>query len=527
MSESKKVAYAEKSQVDRVKDVLQRLERGECVYPYDFKETSSIKQILAFVSDKAEDYPLSSYATRTGGRVQSIRGHKGLSFIDIASDGHLIQVVVGSAIDVEFSRGDVVGVEGVLGRTQRGALSIMASSLRVLTPCLRVIPPIKTGLKNKESCYRQRYLDLLVNERSREIFRVRHRTVSFLRSFFDQRDFVEVETPMMNQIAGGAAAKPFKTYLNECDMDLTMRISPELFLKTLLVGGYSRVYEMGKLFRNEGIDYSHNPEFTSCEGYASYFDYNDVFTLIEDFVSSLVHHLFNSYVVRYAVEDKEVEINFAAPFKRIDILEGLNRELGTALTGELLELDEGREVLDKLCVAHNVKCAEPRTTSRLLDKLIGEFLEGKCHDPTFLMNHPKIMSPLAKEHRSIRGLTERFELFVRGKEICNAYTELNDPFDQRRRFEQQAKDRVEGDEEAQEFDEGFCYALEYGLPPAAGWGIGIDRLVMMLTGATNIREVLLFPMLKKDEQMSFVGLEEEMRRAEERGEKEKEKASGN
>ncbi|KAI5186096.1 lysyl-tRNA synthetase, class II [Nematocida homosporus] len=485
-----------------------RIAAGEVVYPYDFKETMSISAILSWVSSleismekEKEMGILSQQEVKTGGRVIAIRSIGKITFIKIESMGMSIQVIRKEKVR-DIYRGDILGVSGSLGYSNKGELSIMASELRVLSPCVHTYPTEHYGLKDTELCYRQRYLDLVLNKVSLERFIVRNKVVKYIRSFLDQRGFLEVETPMMQVVAGGAAAKPFKTLLNEMGLDLNMRISPELFLKTLLVGGIPRVYELGRQFRNEGIDATHNPEFTTCEFYMAYADYNDVLHLTEEMIVGMVESLFGSRQVKYLVEGREgkeameVSLDFSTPFKCIDILSGLSAELGVEITGEILEQEEGRILLDRLCTERGVMCRAPRTTARLLDKLVGEYLESKCVNPTFLMNHPKIMSPLAKEHRSRKGVTERFELFMLGKEVCNAYTELNDPFDQRQRFEQQARDKSAGDEEAQEIDEDFCTALEYGMPPAGGWGIGIDRLVMMLTGAPNIRDVLFFPTMR-------------------------------
>lgn len=485
----------------------ERNQAGENLYPYDFKETISIGSILSFVDKNqitpenyASNHLFTDMKVSTGGRVVQIASFKGLSFVQIESYGQRIQVLSKAAEDL--SRGDIVGVTGRLGYSRTGQLSIIEERLRVLAPCLHVYPTQYYKLKDTESIYRQRYLDLVLNKESLKVFITRSKVISFIRKFLDMRGFLEVETPMMQTIPGGAAAKPFKTLLNEMQLELSMRVSPELFLKTLLVGGIPRVYELGKEFRNEGIDATHNPEFTSCEFYMAYADYNDVLVLTEELLSSLVMELFGTRVLEYTVENRDtkkktaVKIDFTTPFRRVDILEELSREVGVEIAAEALETDEGRELLDRLCRERNIRCRAPRTTTRLLDKLVGEYLETKCHHPTFLMNHPKIMSPLAKEHRERKFVTERFELFILQKEVCNAYTELNNPFDQRERFEQQARDKSAGDEEAHEIDEPFCTALEYGMPPAGGWGIGIDRLVMMLTGATNIRDVLFFPTMK-------------------------------
>ncbi|KAI5192083.1 lysyl-tRNA synthetase, class II [Nematocida sp. AWRm77] len=497
-------AAKEKSKYEEIK---KRVDAGEMVYPYDFKETTSIGSILSFVEKNhitkdncAENSLFGEMKVCTGGRVVQIATFKGLSFVQIESYGQRLQVIYTSAEGL--SRGDVVGVEGRLGYSKTGQLSVMGESIRVLAPCLHTYPTQYYKLKDTESIYRQRYLDLVLNKESLKTFMVRSKVVAYIRRFLDMRGFLEVETPMMQTIPGGAAAKPFKTLLNEMNMELSMRISPELFLKTLLVGGIPRVYELGKQFRNEGIDATHNPEFTTCEFYMAYADYNDVLALTEEMISSLVMELFGTRVLEYTTESrqdkkkKQVRLDFTTPFKRMDILEELSKELKVEISPAVLETEEGRVLLDGLCREKKIKCSAPRTTARLLDKLVGVYLESKCHNPTFLMNHPKIMSPLAKEHRARKFVTERFELFMLEKEVCNAYTELNDPFDQRERFEQQARDKSAGDEEAQMVDENFCTALEYGMPPAGGWGIGIDRLVMMLTGVGNIRDVLFFPTMK-------------------------------
>jgi len=457
---------------------------------------------------------------RLGARIMSKRelGSK-LRFYVTQSEGVTIQIVAQadhSADPANFvaehenlQRGDIIGVVGFPGRTdpsgeknkdKPGELSIFARSVQLLTPCLRQLPSEHFGLKDQETRYRQRFLDLIINRRTRDTFVTRTKIVKYMRAYLDKMDFLEVQTPMMNKIAGGATAKPFVTHHNDLNMDLFMRIAPELYLKMLVVGGLDRVYEIGRQFRNEGIDLTHNPEFTTCEFYWAYADYEDVLKLTEDMISSLVKEVTGSYETKFTTQTGETyNVNWQAPWRRIDMIPALEEACGEKFPpGDQLHTKETNEFLKRMLKKTNVECSPPLTNARMIDKLVGEFLEETCIDPTFITGHPQMMSPLAKYHRDRVGLCERAEAFVCKKEICNFYTELNDPFDQRLRFEEQARQKEAGDDEAQMIDETFCTALEYGLPPTGGWGCGIDRLVMFLTDHYSIKEVLTFPFMKDD-----------------------------
>ena len=455
---------------------------------------------------------------RIGGRIYTKRASSSkLLFYDVRAEGVKVQVMCQAQTATgavpfgqqheHLRRGDVVGIVGYPGRTSPrnrddGELSIYAQEVVLLTPCLHQIPSEHYGFKDQEQRYRQRYLDLIMNDKSRDVFVTRSKMISYVRRFFDERDFIEVETPMMNAIAGGATAKPFVTHHNDLNMDLFMRVAPELYLKMLIVGGLERVYEVGRQFRNEGVDLTHNPEFTTCEFYWAYADVYDVMDLTEELVSSLVKYIKGSYETTFHTQHGEVyNVNWQKPWKRVEMIPALEEACGEKFPpGDQLHTTETNDFLKRMLKKVNVECTPPLTNARMLDKLVGEFIEEKCVNPTFITGHPQMMSPLAKYHRKYKGLCERFETFVCKKEIVNAYTELNDPFDQRLRFEEQASQKAQGDDEAQLIDENFCTSLEYGLPPTGGWGMGIDRLVMFLTDHYSIKEVLAFPFMKEERQ---------------------------
>ena len=490
--------------------------RGKVAYPHKFQVSILVPDFIKKYSGLEKGQRLETEAVSVAGRITAIRSMGKLRFYDLKGDGETIQVMADSAVhqgdDFEeahasIHRGDIVGIVGFPARSapknKPGELSIIPRTIQVLSHCVHMLPGHQ-GLKNQETRYRQRYLDLIMNPHVRDTFFTRTQVIKLVRKFLDERGFLEVETPMMNMIPGGAAANPFVTHHNDLNMDLYMRIAPELYLKMLVVGGIERVYEIGKQFRNEGIDLTHNPEFTTCEFYWAYADYNDLMNETELMLSEIVFALKGSYKIQYHAEGPDhpaIEIDFTRPWRRIPMIAGLEEVLGIKLPEDLFG-EEARVALEALCTKHQVECPPPKTTARLLDKLVGEFLEPKCVNPTFITDHPQIMSPLAKYHRVTPSLSERFELFVNTRELVNAYTELNDPFRQRELFGDQAKQIAQGDTEAQRIDENFCTSLEYGLPPTGGWGLGIDRFTMLLTDMRNIQEVLLFPAMKPQENPS-------------------------
>lgn len=485
-------------------------QNGENPYPHKFEVTISVNQFIDDYAHLESETVEEEKRFSLAGRIVSRRefGDK-LVFYDLSGEGSRLQLVADQSLHTDkeafeslhgaIKRGDIVGCTGYPGKTKSGELSLYLSELKLLTPCLRVLPRQYRGLEEKEIKYRMRYLDLILNEKSRANFVTRSNVIRFMRAYLDQLGFLEVETPMMTTMPGGANARPFKTHHNELNLDLFLRIAPELYLKMLVVGGIERVYELGRQFRNEGVDRNHNPEFTMLEFYLAYADYNDLMRIVENLLVKMFSTLLDKQeLVLTNGEQAETKVNLMPPFKRIDFIESLEKQLNCKLPAPKdLGKPEANQLLIGLCGKHQIKIDEPKTTQKCLDKLIGKLVEPGLISPTFIVNYPEIMSPLAKQHRTLPGLTERFELFINGSEVANGYTELNDPQLQRQRFDA-IKERHLSDLNVPLIDEMFCLSLEYGLPPTGGVGIGVDRLAKLITCCHNLREIILFPTLKPE-----------------------------
>ena len=466
-------------------------EHGWKPFGYRFLYTHRAADIAAQFDELSEK----ETEVKMAGRIMAIRGHGKTCFMDMQDKTGRIQVYVRKDVIGEenyaliklMDIGDTVGITGTAFRTHMGELSIKANSVEMLSKSLRPLPEKWHGLKDVETRYRQRYVDLIVNPEVRDTFVKRSQIIRSVREVLDSHDFLEVETPILNTIAGGAAARPFISYHNALDMQVYMRIAPELYPRRLIVGGMDRVYEMGRVFRNEGIDNRHNPEFTSVEIYQAFADYRDMMDLTEEVVVKTAEKVLGTTTINY----EGTTIELASPWKRMSMIEAVKEYSGKDFT-DVTDLEEARAIAKELNVA-----IEPSFgIGKIINACFEEYVEDKLIQPTFITGHPKEISPLAKSNPENPEITDRFEAYIYGREICNGFTELNDPIDQKERFLKQVEERANGDEEANMMDEDFVNALEYGLPPTGGLGIGIDRLVMFLTNSSTIRDVLFFPTMK-------------------------------
>ena len=447
-----------------------------------------------------EGQPFEEKEFSVAGRIMAMRLMGKAAFCQIQDRSGRLQIYVkrdeiGQEEFQEFKKldiGDIISASGKTFTTKVGEPSLSVSKLRLLTKCLHPLPEKWHGLTDIEKRYRQRYLDLIVSPESAEVFKQRAKIISKVRSYFDERDYVEVETPILSSVASGAAARPFSTHHNALDLDLKLRIAPELPLKRLVVGGLERVYEIGRVFRNEGISTQHNPEFTMLEFYQAYADYQDLMDLTEDLVKKICDDVIGSRKVKFG----ELEINFDGPWKRLSMEDSLYEIGGVSRDRDLSSIDGVREEARSRSLEH---IAEMADYGKALAELFEELVEDKIVDPVFITKFPTSISPLSRPSDENPDYVDRFELIVAGMELANAFSELNDPEDQKARFEQQVQAKNAGDEEAMGYDEDYITALEHGLPPTAGEGIGIDRLVMLLTGSVSIRDVILFPQLKPSE----------------------------
>jgi lysyl-tRNA synthetase class 2 len=459
--------------VDDRRAKLERLrEQGIDPFPHEFDGVAPIQDVHT-AHDGLEAGEETDQAYRLAGRLTARRGHGGAAFLDLVDRSGKIQlhakrdVLGGESFELLTSLdiGDLIGVDGTAFKSRRGELTLLVRDWKLLAKTLREVPKEYYGIQDIETRYRHREADLLANQETRELFMLRSKVVRAIRRWLDERGFLEVETPILQPLYGGALARPFVTHHNELDRDLYLRIADELYLKRLIVGGLERVYEIGKDFRNEGVSHKHNPEFTMLEWYEAYADYEDIAARLEELVSHV------ALDVGY-----DGPIDFTPPWRRITLRDAIKEK-----TGLDIQIDE---------------LPGEGTWAKRVDGLLSKAVEPDLHAPTFVLDYPKELSPFAKDHRSEPGLVERFECFADGMEFANAFTELNDPDEQRARFEQQRADEAAGDEETQPYDEDYVRALERGMPPTGGIGIGIDRLVMILSGRRSIREVVLFPAMR-------------------------------
>jgi len=471
-------------------------EKGLDPFGKRYDRSHNIKELVEQYAElEKEDIEAKNVSVTLAGRIMTKRGKGKAGFANIQDLTGQIQVYVrvdaigAEAYEVFDSSdlGDIIGVQGTLFKTKVGELSVKVQEFEFLTKALRPLPDKFHGLKDVEQRYRQRYLDLIMSQESRSTFITRSKIIQSMRRYLDDHGYLEVETPMMHSIAGGASARPFITHHNALDMELYMRIAIELHLKRLIVGGLEKVYEIGRVFRNEGVSTRHNPEFTMIELYEAYADYQDIMSLTENLIAHIAKEVLGTTTVQYG----EYEVNLEPEWKRLHMVDAIKEFTGVDFWKQM-SVEEARA----LAKEHGVEITEHMLYGHIVNEFFEQKVEEKLIQPTFIYGHPVEISPLAKKNEEDPRFTDRFELFIVAREHANAFTELNDPIDQRERFEAQLKEREQGNDEAHEMDEDFVEALEYGMPPTGGLGIGIDRIVMLLTNSPSIRDVLLFPLMR-------------------------------
>ncbi len=481
------------------REKLGEMRNAGVAFPNTFKREFYAENLQAEYADKEKSwFEDNAVRVSVAGRMMLKRVMGKASFITISDMSGRIQVYaqknkLGDELYDAFKGwdvGDIVGVEGVLFKTNKGELSVKADTLQLLTKSLRPLPEKFHGLSDQEQRYRQRYLDLIMSEETRQTFKMRSRVISYIRNFFEARDFMEVETPMLQVIPGGATARPFETHHNALDIDMYMRIAPELYLKRLVVGGFERVFEINRNFRNEGLSTRHNPEFTMIEFYQAYATYHDLMDMTEELMKGLATDLLGSSEVTYQGET----IDFAKPFERISVKDSILKFNPDLEAADIETEYRARKVAEKL----GIPTEEYWGLGKLQIEIFEKTVEERLFDPTFITEYPAEVSPLARRNDDDEFITDRFELFIGGREIGNGFSELNDAEDQAMRFKKQVEEKDAGDDEAMHYDADYIRALEYGMPPTAGEGIGIDRLVMLLTDAPSIRDVILFPHMRPE-----------------------------
>jgi lysyl-tRNA synthetase class 2 len=476
---------------EKLKELVEKGKNPFLVEKFDYTHHSTT------IKDKFEE--LDGQKVAVAGRIMSRRGHGKVSFIDLQDSKGRIQIFVKQDIIGKetyddlglLDLGDIIGINGEVFKTQAGEISIRAEELVLMTKSLQILPEKFHGLKDQDLRYRQRYVDLIVNPEVKETFLLRSKMIKAVREYLDERDFIEVETPILSTIAGGAAARPFETHHNTLDIDMYLRIANELYLKRLIVGGFEKVYEMGKMFRNEGMSPKHNPEFTNIELYQAYVDYEEMMSLTENLIAYVAEKTLGTTKINYQGQ----ELELAPPWRRMNMEDAVKEFVGVDFS--IIDTDEEAIAIGK---EKGLEIKKGMTRGHIIAELFEEFCEEHLIQPTFIIGHPVEISPLAKRNPEDPRKTNRFEAFINTWEIANAFSELNDPIDQRQRFEEQAQQKDAGDDEAHPMDTDFLNAIEVGLPPTGGLGIGIDRMIILLTNQPSIRDILLFPTMKPFEE---------------------------